>query len=344
MVFTKEEILLESNYISDFYRISTASDLMIESFADGEYTTESENNIINTLKSAVSTMIKKVKDLIIKYYNELTIKIAKVKYKDLLNEKSTKYINDAKNGKITGPDIKKAVKICNEYEKFCDKFIAELDKQLTNYMLNPTDAMSEKVNKLIDSGNKKISEFTDRADKALSTDITYTVSDAIASLKYTESINKKPDLFTSMLDKISDKEDMIEKKLREIGNFEAKNGLNQKDDIAVVKQAKNIKGILLKSIDCIHNFLNEHSKITKPTIRALYMISAGVEGLFTSQAALNTSSTVIRGVTNPKALKNTMKNPIYRNDFMKSVAKDYGKLAAAHTVKKGIGKLYSSID
>lgn len=186
MVFTKNEIMLESTNAADITRIEVACDMMIESFLDGmteDTYYENAEKTISTIKQKVKSTIEKIVAFIKKCAESVKKALDERKIKKTLSPEGRQFLKSAKAGKIQGIDIIAIYELCQTYEAFCEKFTADLISMMQKYQSSPSDALAVKIKKYIESGEKKTDEILKKAESIASKEITITGEKAIKMLE-----------------------------------------------------------------------------------------------------------------------------------------------------------------
>lgn len=156
MVFTKNDIMLESTCMGDIAQISVACDLMMESFVDGsdeDTFEEAGGKVFDSIKSAASAIIEKIKKFITDSIRSIKDKMDKKKIENAIKTLKEFDMKKAeKEFKIRkGPDVLKAYDLLMKYEDMVDKYIGQLDTSFENM----TDR--QKMTKLV--------KFSEEVDK-----------------------------------------------------------------------------------------------------------------------------------------------------------------------------------
>lgn len=303
MIFTKEEILLESNYINDFYRISVASDLMIESFLSEEtedYLTEATlEKIGQTVTSAITTLAEKIKELIRKGIDTIRIQIAKTKYKELLTPEKIQILYHARNQEVVGVDLEKVVIYARKLNEFGLKFLTELNDKLSDYIENPSEKKREKLELFMESGHKTLKELTAKVDAAKNYKVPLSVKQIINGAKELDYVEKHGDEWNKVVSDIQKMEVLVSEKMKAAG-FEKKVRAYKKEmtkesadsyNETKVYPYQKAKQTVMKSLNCIHDFVIEHNKVFDTVLRCVQYYCTAVSSLNLAAAGVKISST-----------------------------------------------------
>lgn len=167
MVFTKNDILLESSLYGEIERISTACDMMIESFIDGsdeDTFEEAGNKVFNSIKSAASSIIEKIKKFIQDSVKSIREKMDKRKIQKAIDTLKNFDMKDAeKMFKVKkGPDVLKAYNLLMKYEDLVEKYVSQIDTLFEGVKdskrIQKLTKFAEEVNR---NSDKMISEIND---------------------------------------------------------------------------------------------------------------------------------------------------------------------------------------
>lgn len=164
-MYTREEILMESEFDASMERIDTMSMMMLENFAIAMECAESEEVFEEATESIGKTMMSKVSSIIAKirqYIQDTISKIRDMHQKRQINKLMSPEFKEAvkalDNGKLKNkkvPDVVKLAKLATASEKYIDKTIAAYNKEMSKFLsaVSAADKSSRK-----NSANKVSSE------------------------------------------------------------------------------------------------------------------------------------------------------------------------------------------
>ena len=142
MLYSKEEILLEATQASDFQKIFTMSDLMLESFMDEmdyyEYVEDEEmmleaaGKIGSTIASKASSLCEKIKEYIMKVVNHIKATKKRKQLEKLMSPEFKNVVRQLDDNYVLAevPDVVELKKLIDASDKFINKFIASCEKEL----------------------------------------------------------------------------------------------------------------------------------------------------------------------------------------------------------------------
>lgn len=320
MIFTKNMILTESAFCNDYTRITTALDMMCESFftveeSDDQLLLEAGEKSLSSIKSAVKTLLEKLKAFVKKCADELRIQIAKKKYKDLMTPKNLEILKKAKAGKIKGPNIKQQIKVLKEYEKFVDKFTDEGMRYIEKYRKDPSDTLRDKFMKFCDAGVDKSDEFVKRI-QSYDKNTVLTVSEAIEAIKYKDEMVRGYDRRVDIIQRIDSKINTILNDFSEVLGESVevysymddyvKNPLKSKKRKRGLRGAiTGIKEMVTKFINSIHTFCYRHYKICSTILHAISIICTILTPVFGQAAKSTLANAKSKDPSFDEALKET---------------------------------------
>lgn len=266
-MFTKNMILLESDFCSEYARITTAVDMMCESFFDNidddALVCEATKKSFETVKSAVTTLINKLKEYIQKCASELKSKIIKIRYKKLMTPERIRILNQLKSKSFKGPNVKKQMEILQKYSEFTNKFFQECCTLLEKYKQDPSNEVKEKISKLCESGVKKTDLFFDEIEKA-GVETTLTIAEAMEYIKMQDDLEKEYAKLDEIMNKIEDKCKQIVDELADTFTEAVSPGTsNAKSKIGSIKES------CTKVINSAHKFVYCHYKISSKILIGL---------------------------------------------------------------------------
>lgn len=282
MIYSKDDIILESGICADITQISVACDMMIESFvdsADEEYTLEEAGNkALQSIKASLMAIIEKIKKFIQEAARNVRDKINQKKIKMALDT-----LRKAEVIKSKGPDVLKAHELLKKYEDMVDKYLSELDNVLDNV------EDSEKLNKLIKFATEVDKNLTDLATEIYDVltsenkQIVYDKSQYEAILKYGLTINVNYEQFgTTIINGVTKLNERI------IDLFSKMDGVKvvmveasdkKSIDLAAKKEkvrqsAANIKSSLMAQLNNVQSFMARHKKAVI-AITSAVVVAAG---------------------------------------------------------------------
>lgn len=164
-MYTREEILMESEFDASMERIDTMSMMMLENFAVAMECAETEEVFEEATESIGKTMMSKVSSIIAKirqYIQDTISKIRDMHQKRQINKLMSPEFKEAvkalDNGKLKNkkvPDVVKLAKLATASEKYIDKTIAAYNKEMSKFLsaVSAADKSSRK-----NSANKVSSE------------------------------------------------------------------------------------------------------------------------------------------------------------------------------------------
>lgn len=282
MIYSKDDIILESGICADITQISVACDMMIESFvdsADEEYTLEEAGNkALQSIKASLMAIIEKIKKFIQEAARNVRDKINQKKIKMALDT-----LRKAEVIKSKGPDVLKAHELLKKYEDMVDKYLSELDNVLDNV------EDSEKLNKLIKFATEVDKNLTDLATEIYDVltsenkQIVYDKSQYEAILKYGLTINVNYEQFgttiingvTKLNERIIDlfsKMDGVKVVMLEASDKKSIDLAAKKEKVR--QSAANIKSSLMAQLNNVQSFMARHKKAVI-AITSAVVVAAG---------------------------------------------------------------------
>lgn len=337
MVFTKNDILLESTCMGDIAQISVACDLMMESFVDGsdEYTfEEAGGKVFDSIKSAACSIIEKIKKFITDSARAIKDKMDKKKLENAIKTlKDFDMKNVEKDFKIRkGPDVLKAYDLLMKYEDLVDKYIGQLETSFDNM------TKREKMTKLVkfsEEVDKNCNKILDEIQSILTSpdkQIVYNPSRYEAILRLGLDLDGNYEQFGSRITTATDKLNAkINETFRMIGESveltmeafgkKSDDGEESKKD-KLLNAASEIKSGLMNQLHKLQGFVVKHKKAVIAIISSIAAAAAGVLVYKKEKPKIKSK------VQMHKASKNVAKNIMNNNEWAKDfddASKEYAK-------------------
>lgn len=289
MIFTKNDIMMESELYGEITRISTACDMMIETFiesSDEDTFEEAGGKVFDSIKSAASSIIEKIKKFIQDSAKAIREKMDKRKIEKALQTLKEFDMKDFEKtaGTKKGPDILKAYDLLMKYEDLVAKYIDQIDTLFEGVKdskrIDKLTKFSEEVNRNCDKLIGEINDTLTSPDKQ----ITYNKNRYEAILKLGLTMDGNYEQFGSRIAAATDKLNAkINETFRSITESVelVTEAFGKKDEEESKKGklatgASNIKAGLMNQLHKLQGFVVKHKKAVIAITSAVMVTTTGV--------------------------------------------------------------------
>lgn len=221
MIYTKEDILLESEFCGDMVSIYRSTDMILDSIMESVDTITDVDMFMESGSDVFKGIIAQIKAIFqrIKEFAKAQIKKVKEfkeaqKYKAIMTPAAKAQILRIKEGeKIPCPNMKDILTYCSDYEKVCEEYFSYVDDELQKLYNDP----KYDVQKIVDAGEKAVDDASEIAKKirsALADKHDMTVKDVYEMLEYgfksteeiytyVDNMDSKAKKLTSVIEKVA---------------------------------------------------------------------------------------------------------------------------------------------
>lgn len=278
MVFTKNDILLESSLYGEIERISTACDMMIESFIDGsdeDTFEEAGNKVFNSIKSAASSIIEKIKKFIQDSVKSIREKMDKRKIQKAIDTLKNFDMKDAeKMFKVKkGPDVLKAYNLLMKYEDLVEKYVDQIDTLFEGVKdskrIQKLTKFAEEVNRNSDKIISEINDILTSPDRQ----ITYNKNRYEAILRLGLSMDGNYEQFGNRIAEATNK---LNNKINETFQSITESVILMQEAEEVDRAAAETKSGLMGQLNRLKGFVVKHKKAVIAISSAVAVTAAGV--------------------------------------------------------------------
>lgn len=291
MVFTKNDIMLESTCMGDIAQISVACDLMMESFVDGsdeDTFEEAGGKVFDSIKSAASAIIEKIKKFITDSIRSIKDKMDKKKIEDAIKTLKDFDMKKAeKEFKIRkGPDVLKAYDLLMKYEDMVDKYIGQLDTSFENMTDRQKMTKLVKFSEEVDKNCNKILGEIETTLTSPDKQIVYNPTRYEAILRLGLNLDGNYEKFgariTTATDRLNAKinetfrmvGENVEFTMEAFGRKKEEPEMTKKDKLLAT--ASDIKSGLMTQLHSLQGFIVKHKKAVIAITSAVVVTATGI--------------------------------------------------------------------
>ena len=221
MIYTKEDILLESEFCGDMVSIYRSTDMILDSImesvdtiTDVDMFMESGSDVFKGIITQIKAIFQRIKEFAKAQIQKVKEFKEAQKYKAIMTPAAKAQILRIKEGeKIPCPNMKDILTYCSDYEKVCEEYFSYVDDELQKLYSDP----KYDVQKIVDAGEKAVDDASEIAKKirsALADKHDMTVKDVYEMLEYgfksteeiytyVDNMDSKAKKLTSVIEKVA---------------------------------------------------------------------------------------------------------------------------------------------